>query len=45
MLSECDLFCASYNISFKDFHFEGHFETEVLLMQVDEGKVERFSTF
>ena len=36
ILSECDLFCASYNISFKGFHFEGNFKPEVLFMQVDD---------
>ena len=37
MLSECDLFCASYNISLKGFYFEGNFKPDVLFMQVDDG--------
>ena len=37
MLSECDLFSASFNIAFKDFYFEGHFKPEVRFMQVDDG--------
>ena len=36
MLSECDLFCASYNISFKGFYIEGNLKPEVLFMQVDD---------
>ena len=37
LLSELDLFCASYNISLKGFYFEGNFKPEVLFMQVDDG--------
>ena len=37
ILSECDLFSASFNIAFKDFYFEGHFKPEVRFMQVDDG--------
>ena len=37
LVGECDLFCASYNISCKGFYFEAHFEPEFQFLQVDDG--------